>query len=98
MYRVHQTNKTIVSVSDKRVVKLDLIPSPEAKLVHGDGKMSRLVVAVVEVAVVHRDQVNVTEDEAVIFCILQSLRVTNVQQLSAVESVLAQLQDTQRRI
>lgn len=87
-----------VSVSDKRVVKLDLIQSPEAKLVHGDGKMSRLVVAVVEVAVVHRDQVNVTEDEAVIFCILQSLRITNVQQLSAVESVLAQLQDTQRRI
>lgn len=46
------------------------IGSPEAKLVHGDGEVSRLVVAVVEVAVVHGDQVHVAEDEAVVLGVL----------------------------
>lgn len=87
-----------VSVSDKGAVKFTLVTSPEAKLVHGDGKMSRLVVAVVEVAIVHWDQVNITEDEAVILCVLQSLRVANIQQLGTVERVLTQLQDTHERI
>lgn len=66
--------------------------SPEAKLVHGNGKVSRLIIAVVEVAVVHRDQVHVAEDEAVVLCVLQSLRVADVQQLGSVERVLTQLQ------
>lgn len=43
---------------------------PEAELVHGNGEVARLVVAVVQVAVVHRDQVHVTEDEAVILSVL----------------------------
>lgn len=64
---------------------------PEAKLVHGDGEVSRLVVAVVEVAVVHGNQVHVTEDEAVVLGVLQSLRVADVQQLGTVEGVLTQL-------
>ena len=65
--------------------------SPEAKLVHGDGKVPGLVVAVVEVAVVHGDQVHVAEDEAVVLAVLQGLRVAHVQQLGAVERLLAQL-------
>lgn len=55
--------------------------------------MSRLVIAVVEIAVVHGDQVHVAEDEAVVLCILQSLRVANIQQLGTIESVLTQLVD-----
>lgn len=43
---------------------------PEAELVHGDGEVARLVVAVVQVAVVHGDQVHITEDEAIILSIL----------------------------
>lgn len=43
---------------------------PEAELVHGDGEVARLVVAVVQVAVVHGDQVHIAEDEAVILGIL----------------------------
>lgn len=72
---------------------MSIITSPEAKLVHGDGKVSRLVIAVVEIAVVHGDQVHVAEDEAVVLCILQSLRVANIQQLGTIESVLTQLQE-----
>ena len=67
------------------------VTSPEAKLVHGDGKVPRLVVAVVEVAVVHRDQVHVAEDEAVVLGLLQGLRVAHIQQLGTVESFLTQL-------
>lgn len=71
----------------------NICTSPEAELVHGDGEVSRLVVAVVEVAVVHRDQVHVAEDEAVVLSVFQSFRVANIQQLGSVESVLTQLQD-----
>lgn len=41
-------------------------PSPEAKLVHSNGKVAGLVTTVVQVAVIHGDQVHVTEDEAVV--------------------------------
>lgn len=41
-------------------------PSPEAELVHGHGKVAGLVATAVQVAVIHGDQVYVTEDEAVI--------------------------------
>lgn len=47
----------------------------------------------VEVAVIHGNQIHIAEDEAVVLCILQSLRVANVQQLCTIESVLAQLVD-----
>lgn len=67
--------------------------SPEAELVHGDGEVPRLVIAVVEVTVVHRDQVHIAKDEAVVLCVLQSLCIANVQELGTVESVLTQLQD-----
>lgn len=66
---------------------------PEAKLVHSDGKVSWLVVTVVEVTVVHRDEVHVAEDEAVILCILQGLSVAHVQELGSVEGFLTKLQD-----
>lgn len=66
---------------------------PETKFVHSNGKVSRLVVAVIQVAVVHRDQVHVAEDEAVVLCVLQSLCVADVQQLGTVESVFTQLQE-----
>lgn len=81
--------------SNKPVLKSDFgkytVVIPETKFVHGDGEVSGLVVAVVEVAVVHWDQVHVTKDETVVLCVLQSLRVANVQQLGTVESVLTQL-------
>lgn len=44
--------------------------SPEAKLVHGNGKVAGLVTTTVQIAVIHRDQVHITEDEAVIGSIL----------------------------
>lgn len=53
--------------------------------------MPGLIVAVVEVAVVHRDQVHVAEDEAVVRGLLQRLPVADIQQLGPVESVFAQL-------
>lgn len=82
----------------KSLCNLKCIRSPETKFVHGDGKVSRLVVAVVEVAVVHWDQVHIAKDEAVVLCVLQSLRVADIQQLGTVESVLTQLQEnTQER-
>lgn len=82
----------------KSHAKLKIVTSPEAKLVHGDGEVSRLVVAVVEVAVVHWDQVHIAKDEAVVLCVFQSLCVANIQQLGTVEGVLTQLQvNTQER-
>lgn len=66
---------------------------PEAELVHGDGEVARLVVAVVQVAVVHGDQVHVAEDEAVVLGILQSLCIAHVKQLGSVEGVFAELED-----
>jgi len=73
--------------------KSPAIASPETKLVHGDGEVPRLVVAMVEVAVVHRDQVHVAKDEAIVLAVLQSLRVADVQQLGPVECFLTQLQE-----
>lgn len=45
----------------------------------------------VEVPVIHRDQVHVAEDEAVVLRLFQSLCVADVQQLCTVEGVLPQL-------
>lgn len=45
----------------------------------------------VEVPVIHRDQVHVAEDEAVVLCVFQSLCITDVQQLCTIEGVLPQL-------
>lgn len=53
--------------------------------------MPGLIVAVVQVAVVHRDEVHVAEDEAVVRGLLQGLPVAHVQQLGPVEGVFAQL-------
>lgn len=52
--------------------------SPEAKLVHGDGQVSGLTEAPVDVAVVHGDQVHVTEDEALVVVVLQGLPVAHI--------------------
>lgn len=51
-------------------VHLSKEPSPETKLVHGNGKVAGLVTTAVQVSVIHGDQVHVTEDEAVIGGIL----------------------------
>lgn len=72
-------NHTGIKKKNHHCSVLHFFRSPEAKLVHGDGKVSRLVVAVVEVSVVHGDQVHVAEDEAVVLCVLQSLCVADVQ-------------------
>lgn len=59
--------------------------------------MSGLVVAVVEVSVVHGDQVHVAEDEAVVLAVLQGLCVADVQQFGSVERVLAQLREVNKK-
>lgn len=57
--------------SGQRVwVQLRREPSPETKLVHGNGKVAGLVTTAVQVAVIHGDQVHVTEDETVVGGIL----------------------------
>lgn len=75
----------------------DGVRPPEAELIHGDGEVPGLIVAVVQVAVVHRDEVHVAEDEAVVRGFLQGLPVAHVQQLGPVESVFAQLREKQTR-
>lgn len=65
--------------------------SPEAKLVHGHGQVSGLAEALVGVAVVHGDQVDVAEDEAVVVVLLQSLSEADVQQLGSVEDLVSVL-------
>lgn len=64
---------------------------PEAELIHGDGEVPGLIVAVVQVTVVHGDEVHVAEDEAVVRRLLQGLPVAHVEQLGPVERVFAQL-------
>lgn len=61
----------------RRATPSRILP-PESKLVHGDGEVPRLIIAVVEVAVVHGDEVHVTEDEAVVRGLLQGLPVAHI--------------------
>lgn len=56
--------------------------------------MPRLAEALVGVAVVHGDEVDIAEDEAVVIVLLQGLRVANVQQLGSVEGLVAILTHT----
>lgn len=56
--------------------------------------MPRLAEALVGVAVVHGDEVDIAEDEAVVIVLLQGLRVANVQQLCSVEGLVAILTHT----
>lgn len=65
--------------------------SPKTKLVHRHGQVARLTEALVDVAVIHGDQVHVTKYEAFIFVLLQSFHIANVQQLSAVEGFISVL-------
>ncbi len=65
--------------------------SPEAELVHGHGQVSRLAETLVGVAVVHGDQVDVAEDEALVVVLLQSLHVAHVQQLGSVKDPISVL-------
>lgn len=67
---------------------------PEAKLVHGDGEMARLTEALVGVAVVHRDQIHIAEDEALVIIFLQRFRIAHVEQLGSVEDILPMLLQT----
>lgn len=53
--------------------------------------MPGLTVALVEVAVIHWNEVNIAEDKTIIVILLQSLRVTNVEELGAIERLLASL-------
>lgn len=62
--------------------------SPEAELVHGHRQVPRLTEALVGVAVIHGDQVHVTEDKTFKVVLLQSLHVANVQQLGSVKDLI----------
>ena len=65
---------------------------PEPKLVHSNGKVPWLLIAAIEVAVVHGDEVHIAEDEAVILLIvLERLQEPYVEQLGPVEGVLTEL-------
>lgn len=82
----------------KRWVKVTWLHlPPEAKLIHGNSKVPGLIVAMVEVAVVHRDQVHIAEDEAVIRGFLQGLPVAHIQKLGSVEGVFTQLWETHKK-
>lgn len=70
---------------------------PEAEFVHGNGKVTGLVVTVVEVPVVHRDQVHITENEAVVFCVFESFCVANIKQLGPIKGVLTKLKHNRKK-
>lgn len=53
--------------------------------------MPGLTIALVEVAVIHWNEVHVTEDKTIVVILLQSLRVTNVEEFGTVERILAVL-------
>lgn len=53
--------------------------------------MPGLIIALVEVAVIHWNEVNVTEDKTIIVIVLQSLCISNVEELGTIESLLARL-------
>lgn len=67
--------------------------SPEAELVHGHGQVSRLTETLVDIPIVHGDQVHIAEDEALIVVLLQGLHVTHVQQLGSVKGFVSILRD-----
>lgn len=56
--------------------------------------MPRLAEALVGVAVVHGDEVDVAKDEAVVIILLQGLCIANVQQLGSVKGLVAVLTHT----
>lgn len=64
---------------------------PEAKLVHRHRQMPGLIIALVEVAVIHWNEVNVAEDKTIIVILLQSFCVTNVEELGTIEYLLSPL-------
>jgi len=53
--------------------------------------MPGLIIALVEVAVIHWNEVNVAEDKTIIVILLQSLRIPNVEELGTIERLLARL-------
>lgn len=67
--------------------------SPEAKLVHGHRQVSRLVETLVDITIIHGDQVHIAEDETLIVVLLQGLRVTHIQQLGSVKGFISILRD-----
>lgn len=67
--------------------------SPEAKLVHGHRQVSRLTETLVDITVIHGDQVHIAEDETLIVVLLQGLHVTHIQQLGSVKGLVSILRD-----
>lgn len=51
--------------------------------------MPGLIIALVDVAVIHWNKVHVAEDKTIVVILLQSLSVTNVEEFGAVESIIA---------
>lgn len=60
--------------------------------------MPGLTIALVEVAVIHWNEVHVTEDKTIVVILLQSLRVTNVEEFGTVERILAVLSLRRERL
>lgn len=73
--------------------KVPRIGQPEAKLVHGNGKMARLLIAVIEIAVIHRNEIHITEDETVVLGVLHGLQEADIQEFGAIEGLLTELVD-----
>lgn len=65
------------------------VVSPEAELVHGHRQVSRLTETLVGVAVIHGDQVHITEDKALVVVLFQSFHVAHVQQLGPVKDLIS---------
>lgn len=70
----------------------------EVEFVHGHSQVSRVVKAPVEVTVVHRDQIYVREDKAVVIVLLHCFHVACVHQFSPVEHALSILVDDVHRV
>lgn len=62
---------------------------PEAELVHGHRQVPGLVEAPVEVAVVHGNEVHITEDKALVVILLQGFSVANIQEFGPVKCLIS---------
>lgn len=70
---------------------------PEAEFVHSNSEMAGLFVTVVDVPVVHRNQVHIAENKAVVFSIFQSLRITDIEKLGTVKRFFPKLKHNREK-
>lgn len=67
------------------VISLNASNSLESKGIYGDAHVTRLVGTRIQISVIHRQQVNVVEHEAIPFVELQRLNVSDIHQFRSIE-------------